>query len=181
MTNINEHYTDKMKPITDALEAMGCFRKVEVFALAGEIEFNHEGEGFQVEDLITITALHKSQDEYDCPVVEITICAGACIGGAPCSEYDDYLDEDGDFDEDKYMADVNDRLAELDSETECRENFIIRTVNTEDCIGEFSYSVSYPYIWGGDGDENVAELRTFLQSDTFATELADAVGEEEAA
>ena len=174
MTNLNEQYKPRVTHVINALDALGCFKKTEYSVLAGEIEYNAEGEGFQVTDSIIVTALHNSQDDDDCPIVEMTIEAGSCIDGCPYSDDEYYLDEDGDFDEAKYMADVNDRLAELDDETECRENFIIRTVNFE---GDFSYHVWYPYIWGGDGEQNINELSSYLSNPIFAQELADAVGD----
>ena len=181
MTNLNEHYKEKVSAITKTLEGMKVFNKIEVDAYGGNIEHNADSESFGVDDTISIQAWHINDNEYG-PTLDITITAGAFISGCPCSEDERYVDEDGDFDEDKYYADVSDALESMDADEEERMNCLINSIGFDGSNGEFSFSVEFHSgMYGGWNAEELDELNEYLQSDTFANELAEAVAEEEAA
>ena len=179
MTNLENYHTEKVSTITKTLEDMGIFKSVEVSVVGGDIEYNAEGEAYGVDDCVNIQAWGHNQDvEIDYPILDIMIGVGGFISGCPCSEDEYYLDEDGDFDEDKYNADVDERLEALDPDNEERLNFLIQSIRLDDSIGDFSFHIQFHNgLYGGWNAEELDELNAYLQSETFAKEVAIAIAD----
>ena len=177
MKNVTEQHTEKVSPIVNTLETLGLFKRIEVSASSGDVEHNGESESFGVDDNITIQAWHANDDDMY-PILDITITAGGFISGCPCSDDEYYLDEDGDFDEERYYADVNARMEVLDMDYEERLNFLIHSISFDDSNGDFSYGIEFESgRYGGWNAEELDELNTYLQSDKFAEELAVAIAD----
>ena len=186
MTNLKKHYEVEVETITDTLKAMGCFAKVAVSVVGGDIKANYMAEAFEVEDMISIKAWHKRDKFFDpeiddenehlnsTPMVCIDINAYALSCGFPDSDDKEYLDDDGEFDEDKYDAEIASRLEIMnqDPDDEDRLNFLVSSVSLDDSYGNYSYEMSGAI---NDGDVEMADLDEYLTSKLFAQELADDV------
>ena len=177
MKNVTEQQTEKVSAITKTLEDMGIFKSVEVSVNGGDVEHNAESESFGVDDTITIQAWHANDDDVY-PILDITIIAGGFISGCPCSDSDEYLDDDGDFNEDKYYADVDAALETMDPDNEERLNCLINSISLDDSNGKFSYGIEFHTgKYGGWNAEELDELQAYLASDKFAEELAVAIAD----